>query len=96
MRDLIVHAFTWALHHLLPARGRHRAPELPPPAAPGPAVPVSPWCRPWTGPSAETARAVFTADAARGLDPERREGFYAVAWAELGVDYPYTGPGATR
>lgn len=24
MRDLIPHAFTWALHRLLPARGRHR------------------------------------------------------------------------
>ncbi|MEU5160434.1 hypothetical protein AB0G74_12595 [Streptomyces sp. NPDC020875] len=39
MRDLIVRALTWTLHQLLPARGRHRAPE---PSRPVPVVICAP------------------------------------------------------
>ncbi|MFE0422155.1 hypothetical protein [Streptomyces sp. NPDC058953] len=82
MRDLIVQAFSWALNLLFPGGGRHRA--LSPVVVP---VPVSPWARPWTGPSSATARAIFTAGEAQHLTPGQREQFYATAWAELGREY---------
>ncbi|MEU3598974.1 hypothetical protein ABZ714_09630 [Streptomyces sp. NPDC006798] len=88
MRDLIVQAFTRALKLLLPARGRHRDHRPEPGPGPVPPHPPSPWSRPWHGPSAETARAVFTADEAWSLPPEQREWFYARAWADLGWEYP--------
>ncbi|MFF6971430.1 MULTISPECIES: hypothetical protein [Streptomyces] len=53
----------------------------------------SAWSRPWTGPSSDTARTIFTAEEARGLTDEQCERFYATAWAELGWDYPYTAEG---
>ncbi|MFF3557136.1 hypothetical protein ACWD4V_07575 [Streptomyces tsukubensis] len=94
MPNIIVHAFTWTLHLLFPARGRHRAPEPPAPVAiPVPPAQAPPWSRPWTGPSADTARAIFTADEAQDLTREQRERFYATAWAELGWDYPCTAEG---
>ncbi|MEW1549292.1 hypothetical protein [Streptomyces tsukubensis] len=89
MRDLTVRALAWALRLLLPARGRHRTSGPVAPPAPTP-TPVSPWARPWTGPSADTARAIFTAYEVHALTPEQRERFYATAWAEIGWDYPYT------
>ncbi|AZK95330.1 hypothetical protein B7R87_16805 [Streptomyces tsukubensis] len=92
MRDLIVQAFSWALHMLLPARGRHRGPSRSA-AASTYSIPPSPWSRPWTGPSSDTARSIFTADEARSLTQEQRERFYATAWAELGCDYPYLAEG---
>ncbi|WP_197356681.1 hypothetical protein, partial [Streptomyces clavuligerus] len=75
----------WTLSLLLPARSRHRTTT---PAATTPA-PVSPWTRPWPGPSSATARAIFTAPETRGLTPEQRETFYATAWAELGYAYSH-------
>ncbi|WP_197367105.1 hypothetical protein [Streptomyces clavuligerus] len=86
MRDAIARALAWTLFLLLPAHGRHRTTT---PAVTTPA-PVSPWARPWTGPSSTTARAVFTAPEARALTPEQREHFYATAWAELGHVYIHT------
>ncbi|MGV9313819.1 hypothetical protein ACWDR0_16760 [Streptomyces sp. NPDC003691] len=92
MQNLIVQAFSWALHLLLPARGRHRA-AAPSEPAPAPYTSASPWSRPWTGPSSETARTIFTTDEVQGLTHEQRERFYATAWAELGWDYPYLAEG---
>lgn len=77
----------------LPRRpGRHSAEfltELPEPA------PVSPWSRPWTGPTKEEAAALFQREAETTLQlrvtHERRR---AAALATLGVDYPYTYEGA--
>ncbi|MEU3600531.1 hypothetical protein ABZ714_17705 [Streptomyces sp. NPDC006798] len=87
MRDLIAHAFTWMPHRLLPARGRHRAAGSTRSIPPVPPGHESPWLRPWTGPSAQTAREVFRAPEADALTPEQRERFYATAWDELGVAY---------
>ncbi|QNP71518.1 hypothetical protein IAG44_20185 [Streptomyces roseirectus] len=88
---------------LLPATGKRRKPQRPAAACPHltsptpPAPYVSPWSRPWTGPTKEEAAAFFRrqaeADAAREahLQHERRK---AAAYATLGVDYPYTYEGA--
>lgn len=100
MRHAISHAISACLHTLLslalPAKGRRRKP--PTAAAPIPPQPyVSPWSRPWTGPTKEEAAEFFRrqaeADTARehALQQERQR---AAAYATLGVDYPYTYPGA--
>jgi hypothetical protein len=54
---------------------------------------VNPWARPWTGPTKEDARRIFTAEATRGLRriEERRT---ALSEAAAGRDYPYSYPGA--
>ncbi|MFI1868773.1 hypothetical protein [Streptomyces jumonjinensis] len=94
MRDSILRALTWVLSLLPWTRrtepGRHTArylAEHPAPAA------VSAWSRPWGGPSAEEARAIFRAEEALKLTPVRRERYFATAWAERGYDYPYVAPG---
>ncbi|MHC5903656.1 hypothetical protein ACVNF4_07040 [Streptomyces sp. S6] len=100
MRHSIAHAISACLRTLLtlllPATGkRRRCPEAVVPVVPEPYV--SPWSRPWTGPTKEEAAEFFRrqaeADAARELrlQEERRR---AAEYATLGVDYPYTYEGA--
>lgn len=97
MRDLIVRALCWVLSVLAPwthrtAPGRHAAAYLAtlPTATP---APMSPWANPWTGPSAEEVRAIFRAEETLRLTPVRRERFFATAFAECGIEYPYRYPG---
>lgn len=59
-------------------------------------TPVRAWSKPWPGPNASAARAVFRADEAVSLDLARRERFYAAAWAERGYDYPHAAPGVDQ
>ncbi|WP_416975769.1 hypothetical protein [Streptomyces sp. 4F14] len=104
MRHAISHAISACLHILLslalPARGRRRKPPTPAtPILPQPYV--SPWSRPWTGPTKEEAAEFFrrqaAADTERHLQAERllqQERRRAAAFATLGVDYPYTYNGA--
>ncbi|MEV3870070.1 hypothetical protein [Streptomyces sp. NPDC049906] len=99
MSDRIAHALVWVLAHLPLTRrtrpGRHTAEHFttPPATSPEPAPSTSAWQRPWPGPSSAEARAIFHAEEARHLSPERRERYYATAWAERGYDYPYVAPG---
>ncbi|MFJ7588409.1 hypothetical protein ACIQZO_13690 [Streptomyces sp. NPDC097617] len=82
---------------LLPSRrapGKHSGAYRPKPA---PAT-VSPWSRPWTGPSSADARRIFRpetdAETTLVLSPVQRERRYAAEFAAIGVDYPYTYKGA--
>ncbi|MFM9447534.1 hypothetical protein [Streptomyces acidiscabies] len=116
MRHAIARAIFACFHILLtlalPASGRRRKP--PAAAAPVPPPPyVSPWSRPWTGPTKEEAAEFFRlqaeTDAVRQALAERERGRalqdpdehalqqerqLAAAYATLGIDYPYTFPGA--
>ncbi|MHC5908203.1 hypothetical protein ACVNF4_30615 [Streptomyces sp. S6] len=101
MRHSIARAISACLRTLfsllLPATGKRRKPQAAPAVAPTPQLYVSPWSRPWTGPTKEEAAELFrrqaTADAEREtrLQYERRQ---AAAYASLGMDYPYTYDGA--
>ncbi|MGW6455589.1 hypothetical protein ACWF94_06610 [Streptomyces sp. NPDC055078] len=98
MLDRIARALVWVLNLFPLTRrtrpGRHSARYLAEHPAPVTApAPVSPWSLPWTGPSAEEARAIFRAEETKALTPERRERFFATAWAERGYDYPYAAEG---
>ncbi|MFI1826629.1 hypothetical protein ACH41E_09240 [Streptomyces sp. NPDC020412] len=87
MRDHIVQALVRVLTLLIPRTrpGRHTAEYLAARSAPGPASrPVSPWNRPWPGPTKEQAQAFL-------LQQQRRRVLY---YATEGVDIPYTYPGA--
>ncbi|MGW1839838.1 hypothetical protein [Streptomyces sp. NPDC002067] len=91
MRDVIARALSWVLSVLAPRRpGRHSAEHLASRAVPAP-VPesVSVWSRPWRGPSADDARAIFHAEETRYLTPEQRERWWAAAFSEIGVDYDF-------
>ncbi|WP_411146330.1 hypothetical protein [Streptomyces sp. x-80] len=95
MRDLIARILAWMLTALTPRRpGRHTAEYQADQPAPS-AEPVSPWSRPWTSPTKEEARAIFRqqveATLALQVIRERRR---AAALATMGVDYPYSYPGA--
>ncbi|MEV6673533.1 hypothetical protein [Streptomyces sp. NPDC051162] len=97
MRDSIAHLLTWALRLLLPAHGRHSGARPIPHsiAQPNPApAPVVRRQKPWTTPSSAQARAIFNAPETGTLTPEQRERWWATAFAEIGVEYPYTYPGA--
>ncbi|MCX4679311.1 hypothetical protein OG413_29140 [Streptomyces sp. NBC_01433] len=89
MRDAIARILAYILTFVLPGRGRHAADPAPSPA------PVSPWSRPWSSPTKEEAQALFRKQAEMtmqlGVIRERRR---AAALATLGVDYPYSYPGA--
>lgn len=91
MRDSIARALVWVLSLLLPARGKRRAtPATPPEVAPEPwPEPAAAWARPWRGPSADDARAIFKAEETRTLTPEQRERWFATAFATIGVDYDF-------
>ncbi|MGW6458974.1 hypothetical protein ACWF94_24160 [Streptomyces sp. NPDC055078] len=98
MCDRIARALVWVLNMIPLTRrtrpGRHSAAHLAGrPAPAGDPVPASPWSRPWAGPSAEEARAVFRAEETLVLTPVRRERHFAVAWAMRGYDYPYVAEG---
>lgn len=108
MRDAIARALSWALHVLLPARGRHAA--RPEPTHPDPVpTPLSPWDRPWTTPT--PSHIIERHTPLRGEDlalvrpyvlprprPHPRllqyERRMAALLATLGTDYPYTYDGA--
>ncbi|MCX4667364.1 hypothetical protein OG453_11935 [Streptomyces sp. NBC_01381] len=95
MRDRIARALAWTLSVLAPRRpGRHSAAFLADQAEPTP-TPVNPWARPWTGPTKEEAAASFRQPSETamelGLIRERRR---AAVLATMGVDYPYSYPGA--
>ncbi|MFM9611485.1 hypothetical protein [Streptomyces niveiscabiei] len=98
MRDFIVRALSRALCKLVPRRrpGRHSATRLTP--VPEPVIPVSPWSRPWTSPSKEEVAEIFRRQAeewARMEEAElQRERRRAAELATLGIDHPYTYPGA--
>ncbi|MEU7584460.1 hypothetical protein AB0B50_43555 [Streptomyces sp. NPDC041068] len=88
MRDAIARAAMWVLRLLLPARGRHAAPESAPEPAGSP-VAVSAWLKPWNAPSAEEVRSIFLAKETEPLPLEQRERLWAAAFAELGIDYDH-------
>lgn len=92
MRDRIARALAWALAPRRP--GRHSAAFLADRAEPAP-IPVNPWARPWTGPTKEEAAAFFRQQSAATMElvliRERRR---AAVLATMGVDYPYSYPGA--
>ena len=100
MRHSIARAISACLRTLLavllPAKGKHRQTE--PVPAPTPPEPyVSPWSRPWTGPTKEEAAEFFRRQAAADAEREARlqyERRRAAAYASLGMDYPYTYEGA--
>ncbi|WP_416970365.1 hypothetical protein [Streptomyces sp. 4F14] len=99
MSDAIARALAWVLAALAPRRpGRHSADFLaaqPQLTEPAPVSLVSPWSRPWTGPTKEEAAALFrqqeTATLELHLQRERRR---AAALATMGIDHPYTYDGA--
>ncbi|MCX5203899.1 hypothetical protein OG897_20880 [Streptomyces sp. NBC_00237] len=91
MRDSIARLITWVLSVLAPSTrtpGKHSAAYLTDRPAAEPET-VSPWARPWTGPSAETVRGIFHAEETDGLNPDQRERWRAVAFSELGLDYDF-------
>jgi len=105
MRHAIAHAISACLRtllaHLFPGTGRRRKPTSTTPT-PAPAQPyVSPWSRPWTGPTKEEAAELFRLQAEHAeqteaawelrLQWERRR---AATLATMGVDYPYTYEGS--
>lgn len=87
MRDSIALIFVWLLVLRLPSRKqpvtavRERA--YPIPAA------IRRRSGTWPGPSSAEARAIFRDRTAQRLTPQQRERFWATAFAEIGVDYPY-------
>ncbi|MGW2425088.1 hypothetical protein ACWC0C_38605 [Streptomyces sp. NPDC001709] len=90
MRDSIARALVWVLRLLLPARGKRRAVPAITPATPAPrSESAAAWSRPWQGPSADDARAIFQAEETRSLTPEQRERWWAAAFSEIGVDYDF-------
>ncbi|TGB00576.1 hypothetical protein E2651_28750 [Streptomyces sp. MZ04] len=96
MRDRIARALAWTLSVLAPRRpGRHSAAFLADQAAEPTPAPVNPWPRPWTGPTKEEAAAFFRRQSETttelGIIRERRR---AAVLATMGVDYPYSYPGA--
>ncbi|MBZ4319563.1 hypothetical protein [Streptomyces huiliensis] len=100
MRDPIARALLWVLRLLLPAHGTHRTttttrttttPETPVAETSAPR-PLSVWRKGWSGPSSADVRAIFHAEDVQGLTVAQRERRYAVAFAELGIDYPYAYP----
>ncbi|MGW7008716.1 hypothetical protein ACWGCW_39550 [Streptomyces sp. NPDC054933] len=89
MRDSIARALMWVLRLLMPAHGRHSgghqgAVRTAPAPTPTPYRPGL-----WRGPSSTEARAIFRAEETLTLTPEQRERYWATAFAEIGVDYPY-------
>lgn len=86
MRDSIARALTWALQLIFPARGKRRA--VPPAPGHRPET-VAAWSRPWTGPSAADARAIFHAEETQAMTPDQRERWWAAAFAEIGVEYGF-------
>ncbi|MEO3976417.1 hypothetical protein [Streptomyces sp. CAU 1734] len=93
MRDLIACALTWVLNLFpwtrRPEPGRHTAHYLT--AHPQTECPVSPWSRPWAGPTKEQAAARFRQEAEdtlklRVVQQHRRRALY---YATHGIDYPY-------
>ncbi|MGX8904754.1 hypothetical protein ACR820_05870 [Streptomyces netropsis] len=105
MRDVIALALVAVLAPLgvllfrlsVPAGGRHTAdPAFRPVPTSVPAPPLHPTARQpkaWTGPSSKQVRAIFHAEEVQDLTPEQRERWWAVAFAEIGVEYPYRYPG---
>ncbi|MDH2393359.1 MULTISPECIES: hypothetical protein [Streptomyces] len=88
MRDAIARTLSWVLSVLAPCRpGRHSAAHF---AAQTPEPePVSPWGRPWTGPSSAQVRAIFRDEQTRELPALQRERLWATQFAALGVDYDF-------
>ncbi|MFD7539541.1 hypothetical protein [Streptomyces sp. NPDC059819] len=92
MRDRIAQLLAWLrlVFTPQPARrpGRHTAAFLAEQAAPQyEPEPVSPWSRPWPGPSAATVREIFRDG--YGMPPLQRERWWATAFAEIGIDYDH-------
>ncbi|MEU3188377.1 hypothetical protein ABZ707_29910 [Streptomyces sp. NPDC006923] len=86
MRDSIARILVWLLLLRLPSRKRrHGAVRKAARHVPA-AVRRQPG---WRGPSSAEARAIFRDKAADRLTPQQRERFWATAFAEIGVDYPY-------
>ncbi|MFM9445036.1 hypothetical protein [Streptomyces acidiscabies] len=100
MRDVIVRALAWVLAVFAPRRrpGRHSAefltvqPQIT--EATPDVVPASPWSRPWTSPTKAEAAALFQQDADTLELHRQRERLHALTLATMGVDHPYTYPGA--
>ncbi|MDQ8706980.1 hypothetical protein RCO28_31580 [Streptomyces sp. LHD-70] len=88
MYDLLTRALAWAAALFTARRpGRHSARYLAARAIDP--VPVSPWSRPWSSPSAEDVRAIFRDERTLALPPLQRERAWAAAFAEIGVDYDH-------
>lgn len=100
MRDAIARALSWVLSLLAPRRpGRHSAAFLAEPSAATPEpTPADPWSRPWGGPSAAQVRTIFQpetdAETTMSLSVVQKERHYAVEFAAIGVEYPYSYDGA--
>ncbi|WP_416970379.1 hypothetical protein [Streptomyces sp. 4F14] len=101
MRDAISRALAWVLAVLTPRRrpGRHSAEFLavqPQITATTPdVVPASPWSRPWTSPTKAEAAAMFRQQDAATLELRRQqERLSVLTLATMGIDHPYTYPGA--
>ncbi|MBT2401058.1 hypothetical protein [Streptomyces sp. ISL-100] len=96
MRDAIARTLVWMLSVLPWSRrttpGRHSSDYLADHSEPDR---VSPWARPWTGPTKQEAQELFRQQAEATLElnltQERRR---AAALATMGMDYPYTYEGA--
>ncbi|MDX3855622.1 hypothetical protein [Streptomyces sp. AK02-01A] len=87
MRDSIAQILVWPLLLRLPSRKRR--PGAVREAARHVPAAVRHRPGPWRGPSSAEARAFFRDEAAARLTPQQRERFWATAFAEIGVDYPY-------
>ncbi|MFM9614937.1 hypothetical protein DF268_26290 [Streptomyces sp. V2] len=105
MRHSIAHAFFACLRTLLslvlPGTGQRRKAAAPTAPAPEPVIPESPWSRPWTSPSKEEAAEIFRRQAERQEQARvaynlrrQKERRRVLEFAALGIDYPYTYPGA--
>ncbi|MET3984234.1 hypothetical protein [Streptomyces sp. PvR034] len=94
MRDGIARTLLWVLSLFTLRRptpqapGRHSAAYLTHRAATDRTAKE----RQWAGPSSADARAIFRADLSH-LSPEQRERYWATAFAEIGIEYPYRYPG---
>ncbi|MCH0564375.1 MULTISPECIES: hypothetical protein [unclassified Streptomyces] len=90
MRDVIARALSWVLALLVPRKpGRHSAAFLAAQTPEPEPAPVSPWSRPWRGPSSQEVRAIFRNEHTRELPDLQRERMWAAEFAALGVDYDY-------
>ncbi len=98
MRDSIARALAWVLSVLAPRTrkpGKHSAAYLTHQPAPEPET-VSPWARPWTGPTKEEAAEFFRrqSETTMPLARVQKERRAALEFTALEHDYPYSYPGA--
>ncbi len=102
MRDRIARTLVWVLSVLAPwtrnrKPGKHSAAYLTHQTAAKPEpTPVSPWSKPWTGPTKEQAAEFFRrqSETTMPLAQVQKERRAALEFTALDHDYPYSYPGA--